>query len=393
MIYSEQLLSKVTYIFKQKYNTEPELIFSPGRINLIGEHTDYNDGFVMPAAINRGIYMAFGKNELKTLRLFSLDFNQSVEININALKPIEISWANYILGVTSEIEKTHPLRSGFDLVFGGDIPIGAGLSSSAALESGVGLALNHLFGLNLKKIEIIKAGQEAEHHFVGVRCGIMDQFASVMGKKNHVIQLDCRSLDFEYFPSIFDDFQILLCNSKVKHALAESSYNQRRAECEKGVSILQEKFPDVNSLRDATITMLDAVRGQMSEIIYNRCSYIVEENRRVLKASQFLKNKDLKQFGALLFESHKGLSEKYEVSCEELDFLVDQVQDISSVLGSRMMGGGFGGCTINLIKRSATQDLIPELKDKYYKKYQNELEFYEVELNDGTHLINKNDYE
>ncbi|MBQ0733579.1 galactokinase [Aquimarina celericrescens] len=392
MQYSKNLGVHLKRIFEEKFTKTPQFVFSPGRINLIGEHTDYNDGFVMPAAIDKGIYIAFAKNENNRIRLFSYDFDETVEVELKKLEAVSTGWANYILGVVNEIQKIKPLSSGFDMVFGGDIPIGSGLSSSAALECGVGVALNNLFNVKLQKIQIARIGQAAEHNFVGVRCGIMDQFASIMGKKNHTIQLDCRSLEYEYFPSNFEEYQILLCNSKVKHSLAESSYNQRREECEKGVQILKEKYPLIESLRDVTLEMLDILRHRLSNTLYNRCSYIIEENQRVVEASKLLKQNKLKQLGALLFESHQGLSKKYEVSCEELDFLVDLVKNNSAVLGSRMMGGGFGGCTINLVERSAKENLVKELTREYDKKYNIALECYEVELENGTHLINHEFY-
>ncbi len=392
MQYSKNLGVHLKRIFEEKFTKTPQFVFSPGRINLIGEHTDYNDGFVMPAAIDKGIYIAFAKNKNNRIRLFSYDFDETVEVELKKLEAVSTGWANYILGVVNEIQKIKPLSSGFDMAFGGDIPIGSGLSSSAALECGVGVALNNLFNVKLKKIQIARIGQTAEHNFVGVRCGIMDQFASIMGKKDHTIQLDCRSLEYEYFPSNFEEYQILLCNSKVKHSLAESSYNQRREECEKGVQILKEKYPLIESLRDVTLEMLDILRHRLSNTLYNRCSYIIEENQRVVEASKLLKQNKLKPLGALLFESHQGLSKKYEVSCEELDFLVDLVKNNSAVLGSRMMGGGFGGCTINLVERSAKENLVKELTREYDKKYNIALECYEVELENGTHLINHEFY-
>ncbi len=392
MQYSKNLGVHLKRIFEEKFTQTPQFVFSPGRINLIGEHTDYNDGFVMPAAIDKGIYIAFAKNKNNRMRLFSYDFDETVEVELKKLEAVSTGWANYILGVVNEIQKIKPLSSGFDMAFGGDIPIGSGLSSSAALECGVGVALNNLFNVKLKKIQIARIGQTAEHNFVGVRCGIMDQFASIMGKKDHTIQLDCRSLEYEYFPSNFEEYQILLCNSKVKHSLAESSYNQRREECERGVQILKEKYPLIESLRDVTLEMLDTLRYRLSNTLYNRCSYIIEENQRVVEASKLLKQNKLKPLGALLFESHQGLSKKYEVSCEELDFLVDLVKNNSAVLGSRMMGGGFGGCTINLVERSAKENLVKELTREYDKKYNIALECYEVELENGTHLINHEFY-
>jgi len=390
MTYAQPLISSLTQIFKEKYQKEYDLIFSPGRINLIGEHTDYNDGFVMPAAIDKGIYIVFSKNKTGKLRAYSYDFDNEFIVDIDAIERTSVSWANYILGVIEEIKKINPEIEGFDMVFGGNIPIGSGLSSSAALECGVGTLLNELFELDLTTTQIIKAGQQAEHSFVGVRCGIMDQFASAFGKEDRIIRLDCKTLDYEYFPLMIPEYQILLCNSKVKHSLAESSYNERREECEAGVKIIKESYPEVTSLRDVTITMLASCKDQFSDIVYKRCSYVIEENQRVLQAGQFLEKDNLPEIGRLLFDSHKGLSEKYEVSCKELDFLVDQVKEDTDVLGSRMMGGGFGGCTINIVKKSKKSELIESLKSKYYEKFQIELECYDVTLVNGTHSIKNN---
>ncbi|MDJ0646987.1 MAG: galactokinase [Flavobacteriaceae bacterium] len=392
MIYSEYLIKAVSHIFSEKYGENPLLIFSPGRVNLIGEHTDYNQGFVMPGAINKGIYAACAENGQELIRMYSIDFDEEVIVGLDALKPVATSWANYILGVVAEIKNLRPNVLGFDLVFGGDIPIGSGLSSSAALECAIGKGLDTMFLLNLEEIEIIKAGQQAEHKFVGVRCGIMDQFASLKGKANHVIQLDCRSLDYQFVPVLIDDYQLLLCNTRVKHSLAESSYNERRSDCETGVAVVQEKYPEVTSLRDVTTEMLDAVKVQLTTTIYQRCLYVIEENQRVLKAGKLLKEGQLQRFGALLFDSHEGLSQKYEVSCPELDFLVDQAKKHPAVLGARMMGGGFGGCTINLIKRSEKQGLMQQLQEAYNRQFGIELECYEVELEDGTHLIKQEHY-
>lgn len=387
MQYQTRLIRLLQNAFKERYQGHFELLFSPGRINLIGEHTDYNEGFVMPGAIDKGIYMAFARNHQNVIRMYSLDLREEAVISLDEIQPISTPWANYILGVVHELQKIKSNILGFDLVFGGDIPIGAGLSSSAALESGVGLALNRLFNLSLQKLQIIQAGQRAEHSFVGVRCGIMDQFASVMGKEGHLIQLDCRSLDHKYNPWAIEGYQILLCNSKVKHSLAESQYNQRRLECETGVKALQKKYPDVKSLRDVNLYMLNEVKEHLSDEIYKRCSYVIEENNRVLEASSALTEGNVQHLGSLLFESHQGLSEKYEVSCEELDFMVSLAHNNEAVSGARMMGGGFGGCTINLVKESKVNNVKKQFEQAYFEEFKIKLECYEVNLQNGTHLI------
>ncbi len=388
MKHSKELITNLKNIFEERFSGSPLFIFSPGRINLIGEHTDYNEGFVMPASIDKGIYIAFAKNAVNKLRAYSFDFKEYVEVSIDQLKPVNRDWANYVLGVVSEIQKIKSFSGGLDIVFGGTIPIGSGLSSSAALECGVGFAVNHLFDLGLSRIEIAKSGQLAEHNFVGVRCGIMDQFASIMGRSDQVIKLDCRSMDYSYFPSKFEDYQILLFNSKVKHSLAESSYNKRREECESVVKILQQKNTGIQSLRDVSLALLNSEKNMFSDLLYKRSSYVIEENDRVLKAGEMLKNKQYKEFGQLLFESHQGLSEKYEVSCPELDFLVANIKDNPSVIGARMMGGGFGGCTINLVERSKKESLIQEVSQTYKERFGITLEYYEVEIGEGTHIIN-----
>ncbi|TAI48357.1 galactokinase [Flagellimonas allohymeniacidonis] len=392
MQYQKELIQRIQNTFKEHYGRRFALLFSPGRINLIGEHTDYTGGFVMPGAIDKGIYMAFAKNHRNIIRMYSLDLKEEAVVDLDEIRPISIPWANYILGVVNEIQKVKCNILGFDVVFGGDIPIGAGLSSSAALESGVGFALNHLFKLKLKKLQIIKAGQQAEHSFVGVRCGIMDQFASVMGRKAHVIQLDCRSLGYKYFPWAIEGYQILLCNSKVKHSLAESQYNQRRLECETGIRALQKKHPEVKGLRDVSIKMLEQSKGQFLEVIFERCMYVIEENNRVLEASSALTEGDIQYLGSLLFKSHKGLSEKYEVSCEELDFLVALARKNNFIAGARMMGGGFGGCTINLVKEAHINDVIEQFEEAYFEEFKIKLECYKVSLQNGTHLINQGPY-
>ncbi|AWX43715.1 Galactokinase [Flagellimonas maritima] len=389
ILYDKNILNTVQNAFRERYGEVFKLIFSPGRINLIGEHTDYNEGFVMPGAIDKGIYFAIAKNDQDVIRLHSLDLGEETDVKLNEVQPISLPWANYILGVVEELQKAQCKILGFDMVFGGDIPIGAGLSSSAALECGTGFALDHLFNLNLGKLEIIKAGQQAEHNFVGVQCGIMDQFANVMGKKAHLIQLDCRSLDYVYSPWAIEGYQILLCNSKVKHSLAESQYNQRRLECDTGVRILQKTHPEVKSLRNVSIEMLERMKVQFLEVIFQRCSYVIEENKRVLKASTALKEGQALQLGSLLYESHKGLSEKYEVSCKELDFLVDLAIAHPAVIGARMMGGGFGGCTINLVKKSEIEKVAEEFQKAYLEVYQIHLECYQIQLTNGTHIINQ----
>ncbi|PRX53784.1 galactokinase [Flagellimonas meridianipacifica] len=393
MHYSKKLNEEVQQKFKEHYGKDCGLLFSPGRINIIGEHTDYNSGFVMPGAIDKGIHCAFAKNNLNSIRMYSLDFDQELIISTDHTEPVATQWANYILGVFAILRDKKLKVSGFDMVFGGDIPIGSGLSSSAALENAAGFALNQLFDLQLNSVTLAKVGQQAEHEYAGVRCGIMDQFASALGKEDHVLQLDCQSLEFEYIPAHFGEYEIILFNSKVKHSLAESEYNMRRATCEEGVQLLQKFFPQVKSLRDATLEMLEQEKHEFSSETLNCCSYVIEENERVSQASEALRKGQLQKLGSLLFASHQGLSEKYRVSCDELDFLVDLAAVYPTIIGARMMGGGFGGCTINLVKKAAKENIIHDFQKAYRAKFQIELESYEVRLSKGTHIINSQNYE
>ncbi len=380
-------IQKVTSKFESLFSNKPLLISSPGRINLIGEHTDYHDGFVLPAAISKRMILALSKNNSVKIRLFSIDFNERLECDINDVKVTNIAWANYILGVVDQLQKNGHVFSGFDCVFSSDIPMGSGLSSSAALECGIGFGINEIFDLKIPKTDLIKFAQKAEHTFAGVQCGIMDQFASVMGEKDHVFQLDCRSLEYNYFPFNQEEYQFVLCNSGVKHSHADSGYNTRRNESEKGVFELKKKYPEISHLRDVSIEMLDSIVANISQTIYKRCRYVIEENDRVIESCKSLSKNDIFTFGKLMYESHNGLTSLYEVSCEELDFLVDFTRNNNAIIGSRMMGGGFGGCTINLIKRTEKAYFLNEIRKAYLDKYSLDLEYYEVEISNGTSVI------
>jgi len=363
------------------------VVRSPGRINLIGEHTDYNDGFVFPASINKSIWFVASRNHKKLFRFFAIDFDEYFEIPVAELSKSEVAWANYLLGMAAQfVTKGHSL-SGVDVVFGGDIPVGAGLSSSAAVETGFALALNQLFGFNETKLEMVKMAQKAEHEFAGVMCGIMDQFAIVFGLQNRALKLDCRTLDYEYADIHLEGFKMILVDTKVKHALASSAYNQRRVECETGVSILKKENPEIKALRDVSMEMLRKYQHKMSETVYRRCSYVVRENSRVLEAFSALNSGNLKQFGALMFKTHEGLRDDYEVSCNELDTLFNFARNFDGVIGSRMMGGGFGGCTLNLVESDKVERFKSEISN-YYQKTTGEVPgIYEVEVTDGTKVI------
>ncbi len=350
---------------------KPQLIVeSPGRINLIGEHTDYNLGFVLPTAIGKKIIFKFSKNDSdKTCHVYSSGVDQGFTIDLDNLKISPVEWENYILGVLHEITKRSDKLRGFDCTIESHLPVGSGLSSSAALECGLAFGLNELFDLGLNKRDIVELSVEAEHAFVGTKCGIMDQFASVMGKEGHAILLDCESLGHNYVPFDLGHYKILLLNTNVSHNLASSEYNTRRQECETAVAIIRNKYPHIASLRDVTQSMLNFSRNGMEDVVYNRCTYVINENNRVLSAVEALKQGNLHKLGQLMYETHEGLQHMYEVSCPELDFLVDYSKSNDAVLGARAMGGGFGGCTINIVHEDAVEEYTKEISEAYWKKF------------------------
>ena len=374
--------------FQQLYGAGDALtVRSPGRVNLIGEHTDYNHGFVLPAAIDKAIYMVVRGRSDQRVKLFSFDLDQGFEGSLEELVPSGLHWPDYILGVVQQLKVMgHPI-GGVDLVFGGDIPLGAGMSSSAALECATAFALNKFYGLGLDPLAMVKLSQKAENVFVGVQCGIMDQFASMFGRKDQVIRLDCQSLDYSYFPFKTDGVRIVLLDTQVKHSLASSEYNTRRQQCEAGVALVRRHHPGVRSLRDVDAGMLSAFVKPVDELIYRRCSYVVEENARLLAATEDLVRGDIVAFGRELYGSHEGLSTKYEVSCAELDFLVEQVRDREGVIGARMMGGGFGGCTINLVREEAVEGLVEWLTPLYRREMGKELKAYIGQIENGTSVL------
>lgn len=383
-----KLTDKIKSLFIDKHNTSPLLIQSPGRINLIGEHTDYNDGFVLPAAIDRYISCAIGKNgHADRCSVYAADFRETCEFSLTDVKPQEKgSWKNYVLGVVAEIQKTGRELSGFDIVFGGNIPNGAGLSSSAALENSIAFGLNQLFDLGISRRDMTLISQQAEHHFAGVKCGIMDQFASMLGQKDHALFLDCRTLDYTPVRVDFANHELLLINTNVKHSLADSAYNDRRIACETGVELLQTKFPHIKALRDATEDDLLGVKPLMDTEVYTRCLYIIQENNRVQQAVTAMGDDDISKLGSLLFASHKGLQHQYEVSCPELDYLVEKAKQNSDITGSRMMGGGFGGCTINIVKKGTADRFVQDIEQEYTRKFDKKISTYNVALTDGTGL-------
>ena len=391
--------------FQQLFNTTASLVVqSPGRINLIGEHTDYNNGFVLPAAIDKCVQVAIAKRTDGTIHMYAIDLQESVIVPAVAMQPHATIWVNYIIGVVVQVQKyntsksgsnaSHEIDKGFDICIQGDIPVGAGLSSSAAVECAVIFALNEMYQLGLTKMQMALMTQQSEHEFAGVKCGIMDMFASLHGKSNQVILLDCGSLQHSYYPLDLKDYQIILFDTQIKHALASSEYNTRRMECEQGVEVLQQKYPSIKTLRDASKQQVEQclapknndAKNAISDKVYQRCKYVVDEIERVQLAVKDLLAGDIKAFGKKMFETHEGLSKLYEVSCPELDILVNAVKDNPYVLGARMMGGGFGGCTINIIKKSEVQATINTVAEVYAQQTAHTLKVHQVKIAQGTHI-------
>jgi galactokinase len=381
----KKLIKNTTEYFEKIFHDQPEYNFlSPGRINIIGEHVDYNDGFVLPAAINKYICFAVSESGSSQCTIVAKDLNDAYKFDVNDdLKPIEKMWANYMLGVLQQL-KGKSLR-GFNIVFSSTIPMGAGLSSSAALECGFGFALNTMFDLGLSKEEIALIGQKSEHTFAGVNCGIMDQFASVFGQKKKVIKLDCTTLEYEYHNADFKEYSLLLLDSNVKHTHLTSGYNDRRNDVEQGLAILKREFPEVKTFRDCTESHLQRVRSEFGETVFKRCHFVVNEIRRVGDAVDALEASDFKKLGQLMYETHDGLSKEYEVSCPEIDFLVGAAKK-ENVLGSRMMGGGFGGCSINLVKKGSEDGLIERISEAYREAFGIELKPYKIKISNGTSI-------
>lgn len=362
---------------------------SPGRINLIGEHTDYNGGFVFPGAIDKGIMCEIRPNGTNKVMAYSIDLKDRVEFDIDDEKGPKASWARYLYGIVQEMKKRGVDVKGFNTAFAGDVPLGAGLSSSAALESCYAYALNDLFGENkVSKWDMVLAGQATEHNYCGVNCGIMDQFASVFGMEGKLMRLDCRSREFEYFPFEPKGYRLVLVDSVVKHELASSAYNDRRKSCENVVAALQKKYPEktIETLRDADWDMLNAVKDEVSEEDMKRATFVLGEKDRVLAVCDALNAGDYETVGKKMYETHHGLSKEYEVSCEELDYLNDIARE-NGVTGSRIMGGGFGGCTINLVKEDLYNHFIADVKKKYAERYGKEPKIYDVVIKDGSRKI------
>ncbi|MCP9611434.1 galactokinase [Coprobacter tertius] len=372
--------------FQELFGTPGDFYFSPGRVNLIGEHTDYNGGFVLPGAIDKGMLACIKENGTDKIRAFAVDLNEYEEFGMEEADKPEQSWARYIFGVVREITKRGGKVKGFDTAFSGDVPLGAGLSSSAALESTYAFALNEIFGLGIDKFELAKIGQATEHNYCGVKCGIMDQFASVFGKEGHLIRLDCRSLEYEYVPFDPVGYKVVLIDSVVKHELASSAYNKRRESCETVVKAIQKRHPEVELLRDADMNMLAEVKGEVSAEDYMRAEYVIEEIQRLLDACAALKRGDYKTVGEKMYGTHHGMSKLYEVSCEELDFLNDIAKECG-VTGSRVMGGGFGGCTINLVPEDKYDMFIDKAVKEFTHKFGKEPKVYPVRIGNGSRKL------
>lgn len=371
--------------FAEKFKTAPRLFFSPGRINLIGEHIDYNDGFVMPAAIDKGIWFAVAINNSDVLNFYSFDEQEDYSVSRFEVQKNH-GWRNYVLGVVDQvIQKNLPLQ-GFDCIFGGNLPIGAGLSSSAAVECGLLFALNEIFQFQLSRLDIALMAQKAEHTYPGVKCGIMDMYASSMGKRGHVLLLNCLTLEHRYFPLQLHKYSLVLINTKVNHSLASGEYNIRRQQCQEGFKIIQMNVDrSISSWQDVKPQDVKQLKDKMDEKVYQRSLFVTQEIERTQKAGQHLENNQLEEFGKLMFQTHDGLSKLYEVSIPELDFLVDIAKDHPSIIGSRVMGGGFGGCTINLVKKQEWAQVAEQITKAYKQQFNIDAEVYEVATSDGTY--------
>ena len=374
--------------FKTKFNgAEGNVYAAPGRINLIGEHTDYNGGYVFPGAVDKGMIAEVRPNGTNQVKAFAIDLYEDAEFDLNDPEGPKASWARYIYGICREMLERGVEVKGFDTAFSGDVPLGSGMSSSAALESCYAFAINDLFGDNkVEKVELAKAGQATEHKYIGVNCGIMDQFASVFGKKDSLIRLNCQTMEYDYFPFNPKGYRLVLLNSMVKHELASSAYNDRRRSCETVLALIQQQYPEVESLSDASYDMLDVVKSQVSDEDYHCAKYVIDERERVLAVSNALTEGDYETVGQKMYETHQGLSKDYKVSCDELDCLNDIARECG-VTGSRIMGGGFGGCTINLVKEDLYDSFIATAKKKYMEKYGKAPLVYDVVIGDGARKL------
>lgn len=372
--------------FKEKFETEGMLYFSPGRVNLIGEHTDYNGGCVLPGAIDKGILAEIKPNGTDKVRAYSIDLQDYAEFGLNEEDKPEASWARYIFGVCREMQKRGAKLQGFDTVFSGDVPLGAGLSSSAALESTYGFALNEIYNCGFDKKELVLIGQKTEHNYCGVNCGIMDQFASIFGKEGNLIRLDCSTMEYEYVPFNPKGYKVVLVDSVTKHELVDSPYNKRRQSCERAAAAIAVNHPEVKLLGDADMDMLEEVKDKISEEDYMRATYAIQENQRLIDTCEALKKGDYETVGKNVYATHHGMSKLYEVSTVELDFLNDIAKECG-VTGSRIMGGGFGGCTINLVPEDKYDRFIETAVAKFKAEFGKEPKIYPVKISDGSRRL------
>ncbi|MGB4704851.1 MAG: galactokinase [Candidatus Saccharicenans sp.] len=383
----EKLAASVKEIFEKKFQKNPLMIASPGRINLIGEHTDYNEGFVLPGATDLVIVFAVSAREDRRCRFYSVDFDREYITDLDHLVRSDQRWPDYLQGVLYAFLKEGYRINGVDLAFGGNIPIGGGMSSSAAVEGGLAFALNHLFDLKLDLLTLARLARRAENEFVGVRCGIMDMYANLHGQRGRVMKVDCRHLIHEYFPFNRPDLRVIVSDTGVRRELASSEYNVRRQQCEEGVSLLRKYYPEIKSLRDVTLEMLGEHRKEFHPVIWKRCAYVVRENHRVELACQDLLRQDFVSFGERMKESHAGLRYEYEVSSPELNLLVELALSLPGVYGSRMMGAGFGGCTISLVEAQVVEDFIRLVSAGYERRTGRQPAIHVVRVESGTRII------
>jgi galactokinase len=379
--------TQITDTFHSLFGTSPLIALAPGRINLIGEHTDYQEGFVFPAAVTQGIWVGIQKNGLGICRLYSLDFDQEFSFELDFFSPKKGHWATYVMGMCALFKQAGYEIQGFDMVIGGTIPVGSGLSSSAALSVAIGTGISSLFEFSIPKKNIALYAQKSEHLYAGVKCGIMDPYASAFGSAEKALLLDCRSTTHEEIPLRLGDYSLILVNTKVKHTLADSAYNKRRESCEESVRILQSEFPQIQTLRDLGKSDLEKVENLLPKSLFPKAKHVITECARVHEAAEALKSGDLTSFGKLLNASHQSLSQDFEVSCPELDFLAEKAQNLDFVLGARMMGGGFGGCTINLVKTPELEAFQTALKSPYENAFQKTPDFIPVEIGVGARVI------
>jgi galactokinase len=377
----------ISGIFESRFSQSPEVIVvAPGRINLIGEHTDYNNGFVLPAAIEQAVWAAVSRNNGNGYHFYAAEYNS--DFRTDKLSPATDAvhrWANYPMGALSELMVEGCETGGLNIAIGGNVPLGAGLSSSAALISAVIVATDELCGAGLSRPDMARIAQRAENNFVGMQCGIMDMFASLMGKKDHVLRLDCRNLEYSYSPFPDNEYRLLLLDSGVKHQLVDSEYNTRRKECEAGVQILRKSHPEVNSLRDATPEMVLEHAGEMPDKVFRRCLFVTEENNRVNAVCDALESGNMTLVGELMYQSNAGLRNLYEVCVDETNFLTDSMHGLAC--GARQMGGGFGGCTINLLKKSVPDEAVERVAAAYFERFGTKLRALPVKISDGAHIL------